>query len=413
MGGASIGAVRLQQALSRYSDWNSNILVREKNTSNPSVVPYSSSAWGKRIGFARFAAERLYLKAFEASKEQHWAFDPALFGTDLTGHPAVVKADVLHLHWINHGFLSTGSLAGLARSGKPLVWTMHDMWPFTGGCHHSGECENYTGRCGNCKFMRRPAPSDLSHSVWQRKERALAGGNLTAVACSEWLADRARRSGLFGQRKVVAIPNPLDTDVFAPVPKQQARRTLGLPENKHLILFAAMRLDAPMKGFAYFREALERLAAAFPESRETTELLLFGQSKEEDFAGLPYKAHALGRLSDSQRIAQAYAAASVFVIPSLEENLPYTIMEAMSCGTPSVGFRIGGIPELIDDGVNGGLAAYRSAESLSGKIAAVLFGEGYEALCDNARVKVVTSYSEKVIAKRYAEVYEGSLPFSV
>lgn len=409
MGGASIGAVRLQQALSRYSDWDSLILTREKNTANPAVLPYSTSGIEKRFAFGRFAAERLYLKAFEKAKEQHWAFDPALFGANLKHHPAITDADILHLHWINHGFLSTRSLAGLALLGKPLVWTMHDMWPFTGGCHHSGECENYTGSCGNCKFLRNPSSSDLSHSIWKRKEKALAPSRLTAVACSDWLAGRAQRSGLFGARKVVSIPNPLDTEVFTPVSKVAARRALGLPEDKHLILFAAMRLDAPMKGFSYFREALERLAQQIPESRENTGLLLFGQSDAKDFEGLPYRAHALGRLSDPQRIAQAYAAASVFVIPSLEENLPYTIMEAMACGTPAVGFEIGGIPELIDDGINGGLATYRSAESLSRKIAEVLYSPGYDRLSENARAKVLASYSEKVIAGRYAALYEETL----
>ncbi|MFT4031415.1 MAG: glycosyltransferase family 4 protein [Siphonobacter sp.] len=407
MGGASIGAVRLQQAFSRYSSLQSHILVQEKNTDNPSITQFDSSWLGKKKKLIRFAGERLFLKACEASKEHHWAFDPALLGLDVTKHPLVQQADLIHLHWINHGFLSTHSLAKLAGMNKPLVWTMHDMWPFTGGCHHSGECDHYTQYCGVCKFLGKPSPTDLSNQVWHRKNTALTNAPLTAVACSEWLAGRARESSLLQNHQVVTIPNPLDTNVFKPTDKTLARRTLGLPTDKHFILFAAMRVDAPMKGFTYFKEALEKMYAEYPETTDQIELLLFGQT--EGVPPLPYPAHSLGRLSDASRIALAYSAASVFVIPSLEENLPYTIMEAMSCGTPSIGFHIGGIPELIDDGLNGALASYRSSTDLKRAIHQTLYSPNYEILRQNARQKVLTQYAEPVIAQRYFDLYKEVL----
>ncbi|OZI09067.1 glycosyl transferase group 1 [Siphonobacter sp. BAB-5385] len=407
MGGASIGAVRLQQALSRYSPLYSQILVQEKNTQNPAIAALDDSWLGKKKALFRFAGERLYLKAYEASKKQHWAFDPAVLGVDVTEHPFVQKAQILHLHWINHGFLSTQSFQKLVETDKPLVWTMHDMWPFTGGCHHSGECDHFINKCGHCKFLRYPSEVDLSNQIWERKQKVMDPANLTTVACSDWLANRARKSSLLKKHTIVSIPNPLDTDVFKPTEKKAARWKLNLPQHKHLILFAAMRVDAPMKGFSYFKEALERLATAHPETKEQIELVIFGQT--EGLPKLPYPAHHLGRLSNPERIALAYSAASVFVIPSLEENLPYTIMEAMACGTPSVGFNIGGIPELIDDGVNGALAEYRSSEDLMRALYQTLYQSDYESLRRNARQKVLTQYAEPVIARRYQTLYEDVL----
>lgn len=404
MGGASMGALRLQQALSRYTPLFSQILVQQKQTSNEAVVAYDDSWWGKKQALSRFARERLYLKAYEKSKEQHWAFDPALYGVDVTDHPFVQKANILHLHWINHGFLSTKSFQKLADLKKPIVWTMHDMWPFTGGCHHSGDCDHYEVECGDCKFLRYPSEIDLSHEIWERKKKVMDPALLTMVACSDWLAHRARQSSLLKDHTVVSIPNPIDTDVFKPIDKKEARWKLNVPQHKHLILFAAMRVDAPMKGFSYFKEALEKMAALYPETKNQVELLIFGQT--QGLPALPYRSHHLGRLSDPERIARAYSAASVFVIPSLEENLPYTIMEAMACGTPSVGFRIGGIPELIDDGINGALADYRSSDDLMRAMYQAIYAPNAKQLQQNARKKVLENYAEPVIARRYEDLYK-------
>ena len=405
LGGAALAAVRLQQALARHTPVQARLLVQEKKTDNPAITSIGEGFPGRQLALARFIGERLVYLPQEISPDKRFAFSPAAFGARLHAHPLVQTADVLHLHWVNFGFLSTHGIGQLAALQKPLVWTMHDMWPFTGGCHHSGDCERFRQSCGQCRFMKRPSAHDLSHRVWHRKQQAYAAARLFPVACSRWLAGRAEAAGLFAGRPIRTLPNPLDTDVFRPIARAEARRALGLPENKKLVLFAAMRVEAPMKGFSFLQEMLQRQAALRP--RADTELLVFGSAKATDFEHLPNKTHALGLLRDPHRMALAYAAADVFVTPSLEENLPYTVMEALACGTPVLGFRVGGIPEMIEHRRTGYLAAYRSAEDLLAGLEFLLSDENATQRSHLARQFVLAHYAEAVVARQYAALYEA------
>jgi glycosyltransferase involved in cell wall biosynthesis len=283
------------------------------------------------------------------------------------------------------------------------------MWPFTGGCHHSGECENYQIECGNCKFLKNPSQKDISRKDWLVKRSAYQPGYFTAVGCSQWLAKRAKNSSLLADFRIESIPNPIDTTVFSPVSKNEARKQLNLPADKHLILFAAMRVNALMKGFFYFQDALTLLKDKHPEFSEHTELIVFGQADDEVLNQLPFKTHKLGHLSDIKQIVLAYNAASVFVTPSLEENLPNTIMESFACGTPAVGFSIGGIPEMINHQSNGYLAEYRSVKSLAAGIQWVLENNGEGKLSKKAREKVMERYAENVVASQYETLYKSLL----
>lgn len=418
-GGAAIACRRLLKALRTHTDMQVQMLVQESKSGQAGIVPLNSSWFSKKKAFLRFVAERLFFLFYEKSKEVRFLFNPAKFGIDITDNQSFKESDIVHLHWTNFGFLSIESLQKIFQTNKPVVWTLHDMWAFTGGCHHSGECENYQKTCGNCvRYLKNPSEDDLSFQVWAEKSKAFQGANLTVITCSEWLRDRARKSSLFQSFKVEAIPNPIDTQVFRPIDKHLARKKFGLSENKQYILFAAMRVDAVGKGFAYFQEALSIFDVrdsmfgldeeSNPEHRiPNIEILIFGQAEASDFQSLPFKVNILGRLSDLETIAYAYSAASVFVIPSLEENLPNTIMESMACGTPVVGFEVGGIPEMIDHTENGYLSKYKSAEDLAKGIQYVLQKSDYQALCDNARQKVMENYSEEVVAKRYQEIYHS------
>jgi len=374
-------------------------------------VPVAESWLDKKRAFARFAFERLYFRLFEKSKEVRFAFSPANTGIDISQHPLVQEADILHLHWVNFGFLSIESLGKLFSLGKPIVWTLHDMWAFTGGCHHSGDCENYQGHCGNClPYLRNPSPDDLSAKVWQRKH--VIFGDITKlppiqiIGCSEWLANRARKSSLFKNLSIDAIPNPLDVHVFKPTAKAEARAKLNLPVDKKLILFAAAKVTVIWKGFDYFQEALRILKEQISKPEEI-ELVILGESDAELNKMLPFKTHALGRISDVEKIALIYSAADVFTIPSIQENLPNTIMEAMACGTPAVGFEVGGIPEMIAHQETGFLATYKSAENFAEGIKWVLFEGDGAVLGENARRKVLENYSQEVVKGRYLGVYRG------
>ena len=395
------------------------MLVQEKKRDYPNVKAIAETWLQKKLAFERFVRERLYFKFQEKNKEIRFAFSPANSGIDISEHPLVQEADIIHLHWINFGFLSLKSLEKLFALNKPIVWTLHDMWAFTGGCHHSGDCENYQFSCGNClQYLNNPSPNDLSNKVWQRKNAILnhslrlrSKHDITIIGCSQWLSNRAKKSSLLKDFLVKSIPNPLDTNLFSPQKKAEARIKLGLPIDKKLILFVAAKVSVIWKGFSYFQEALEILKTQHIHHQEI-ELVILGESDVEIIQKLPFKVHSLGRISDVNQIVSVYSAADVYVTSSIQENLPNTIMEAMACGTPAVGFEVGGIPEMIESyknemPPNGFLAKYKSAESLAKGMKWVLFDANYDELSKNARQKVMDNYSEKVVLEQYLKVYRG------
>lgn len=410
MGGAAIACLRLLAILEQTEGIEVTMLVQEKKRDNPKVKAIVETWLQKKLAFERFVRERLYFKFQEKNKEIRFAFSPANSGIDISEHPLVQEADIIHLHWINFGFLSLKSLEKLFKLNKPIVWTLHDMWAFTGGCHHSGDCENYQISCGNCvQYLKNPSPTDLSNKVWQRKNLIFKKefiAKSTIVGCSQWLSNRAKISSLFKDFSVKAIPNPLDTGLFSPQNKAEVRVKLGLPINKKLILFVAAKVSVIWKGFSYFQEALEILKTQLFNNQDI-ELVILGESDAETIQKLPFKAHALGRISDVNQIVSIYSAADVFVTSSIQENLPNTIMEAMACGTPAVGFEVGGIPEMIESYKNGFLAKYKSDESLAEGIKWILFEANHKELSKNARQKVLDNYSEKVVIEQYLEVYRN------
>lgn len=416
-GGAAIAASRLNKALNN-NGLLSNMLVQGEKGNLQNVESIAQNWFQKKLALLRFALDRYQFAFYEKNKDVRFIFSQAKIGVDVSNHSLIQQSDIIHLHWINFGFLSLNSLEKLFKINKPVVWTLHDMWAFTGGCHYSRECTNYERNCGNCgQFLKNPFENDLSHQVWERKKEVFSKANLTVVTCSEWLAQKARESSLLKDKTIVSIPNPIDTDVFRPIEKNIAKAYFKLFPDKKYILFGAVKISDQRKGFAYFAEALSILKMLlFKPSQATTlnqtskiEIIIFGQSQVSDFEGLPFKVNILGKLSDLEMICKAYSAASVFVSPSIEDNLPNTIMESMACGTPVVGFDVGGIPEMIDHGKSGYLAEYKSSEDLAKGIYWTLFEADYEALANNSRQKVLDNYSEKVIAEKYKKVYQSLL----
>lgn len=409
-GGAAVACKRLMKALQK-SGVEAKMLVRDKTTNDESVIPATLGYLNQKKNFLRFVWERIVIFCSNRlSRKNLFAVSIANSGIPIANHPAVKEADILHLHWVNQGFLSVSEINKLSKLGKPIVWTMHDMWPATAICHHSRDCNNYQSECNNCFFLKHPGRKDLANRIFRKKKKVWARADIQYVTCSHWLQDRTRVSALIDKSRVRAIPNPLDTEFYKKNDQRAARQRFGLPLNKKLILYGAANVTDKRKGIDYYIEACRFIAQQYPESVGDLELVFFGQVKEAIDGQFIFPIHQVGYLTDDELIRDLYNAVDLFVTPSLEENLPNTIMESLSCSTPCVGFEIGGIPEMIDHKQNGYLANYKSAEDLAAGVHWCLWEADYDSLADNARQKVMECYSEEAVADAYIRLYNEILP---
>ena len=398
-----MAASRLMMALIN-NGVKAKMLVRDKDTDSLTVASLPKSPmnrwrflWERWVVFCRLHFQRQHL--FEV--------DIANTGADITKLREFQEADIIHLHWINQGMLSLSGIRQILRSGKPVVWTMHDIWPATAICHVTLGCRHFTSQCHHCRLLPGGGSrNDLSTTIWQKKRRMIENESIYFVACSHWLESEAKKSALLDGQKVTSVPNPIDTHIYKRGNKQEARQRLGLPLDKKLILFASQRVTNENKGMGYLVEACRQLAD-IPQLG----VVILGGHAEEVVSQLPIESFPLGYVNDEQRIVDVYRAADVFVLPSLSENLPNTIMEAMACGVPCVGFRVGGIPEEIDHKKNGYVAEYASALDLAKGIRWILSEADYERLSEQAVHKVVHSYSQRSVASQYMEVYNQALAF--
>lgn len=404
-GGAAVAAHRLMEALNNYGV-KSKMLVRDKQSDDLSVVGLPKSPllrW-------HFLWERLVIFFHLRFSRKHlFEIDIANAGTDITRLPEFKEADIIHLHWVNQGMLSLKDIQKILRSGKPVVWTMHDIWAATAICHYTRGCNNFKTRCCQCAMLPSKGNNDLSARVWHQKERIQDGHTVFFVACSRWLEGMAKQSALLKGHKITNIPNAIDSRVFRPMDKIQARESLGLPVDKQVILFVSQKVTDERKGVSFFIEAIQRMTEADPVMAEQTVIAILGGHSEDVVAQLALPTFPLGYVSDEKTIVTVYNAADVFVTPSLEDNLPNTIMEAMACGVPSVGFNVGGIPEEIDHKKNGYVAAYRDAHDLASGIQWVLREADAGELRSQCLRKVAHCYSQSAVALRYVEVYNQAL----
>ncbi len=329
-------------------------------------------------------------------------FSPALLPDSLPATIAPLQPDLLHLHWLGAGFCQVETLA---RFKKPLVWTLHDSWAFTGGCHVPFACKKYQQQCGACPVLGSSRERDLSRWIWQRKNKSWRNLNLTVVTPSHWLAGCAGVSALFRNARIEVIPNGLDLNLFKPTDKQLARRLLSLPQDKKLILFGAMDSTSdPNKGFHLLLPAITRLASS--GFGDTAELLIFGADRPASPPSFGMKAHYLGQINDDSRLVLLYAAADLFVSPSILENLPNTIMEAMSCKIPCIAFAQGGVEDLISHGQTGFLAEAYQSDDLAVWISRLLANDETRlAMAHRARQMMETKFSIEHVTRRYIALY--------
>lgn len=404
-GGAAVAAQRLCEALND-NGVKAKMMVREKETDDITVVGIKNG-WKTQ---ADFLWERWCVYYHLHFSRQHlWEIDIANTGADITKTREFREADVIHLAWINQGMLSIKTIRKILRSKKAVVWTMHDLWPATALCHYARGCERFKSGCSHCPLLPgRGSRHDLSAKIWLRKVHALDHHNISFVGCSRWLTEQAKQSALLRGQQITSIPNPINNHLYKPADKIEARRRTGLPTDKKIILFVSQKVTDQRKGLHYFKEALEKLANQHPEEKKHITIAILGGHAEE-VGELPFETFPMGYVNDTLKLIQIYNAADVYVLPSLEDNLPNTIMEAMACGVPCVGFYVGGIPEMIDHEKNGYVAQIRNADDMARGIYWVLREADYKALSNNALHKVSTQYSRQTVAMKYIEVYNQAL----
>lgn len=398
--GGFAAAYRLHQGL-RVSGADTTMLVGNKTRDDVTIFASQNKlakGWEKLVPTLDALPLKLYPQRDRDSYSLEWLPDT------ISPHINRLAPDIINLHWINGGYVQIETIAKLK---KPIVWTLHDMWAFTGGCHYSGKCDRYTQSCGYCPQLHSNINWDLSSWVWRRKAKAWQNLNLTIVTPSTWLAERAKDSSLFQGLRIEVIPNALDTQSYKKVDKHIARSILGLPLDKHIVLFGAVNATSTVrKGFHLLCPTLQLLSQS--QWQDKIELVIFGASQPLDSPKFGFKTHYLGRLNDDLSLSLVYAAADVFVAPSIEDNLPNTVMEALACATPCVAFKIGGMSDLIEHQQNGYLAQPFMVEDFAQGISWIIAErDRYSKLSERSRQKVEQEFTLSVQSKRYLSLFQN------
>ena len=401
VGGAAIAAYRILNGLLKLNI-DVKMLVRDKNTDHPHVISMGSNRYVRFINRIRFLWERAILFLYcHFDRRNLFKVSIANTGVALSLHPIIKSADIIHLHWVNQGFLSIKGIKKIVQTGKPIVWTMHDMWPCTGICHHSWGCEQFKYECGSCPLLHSKKQKDLSYRIFKLKKFLIHSG-IHIVTVSTWLKNIAQQSVLTKNLKISVIPNVIDIHIFHPSDKTSARKNLSLPYDKKIVLMGAYRIDDPVKGFDFLKEAMHLVY----HKNQDVVLVLFGSIKQKDFLyNTSFPIIQMGLIKDSSTIAQLYAAADVNIVPSYYETFGQTITESMACGCPSVAFNNSGQTDIIDHQINGYLAKYLDFEDLAEGI--LWCFEHYNLLSIESLKKIEKTYSEEIVAKQYIELYKN------
>jgi glycosyltransferase involved in cell wall biosynthesis len=370
VGGASIAAIRLHLGLLKLGV-NSKLLTLHKSSSNiPEHYQFQPSSNWK---------EKVYLKLRQRNEHKQKTslelfdntslsgeFSMPIASYDITNSPLWDWADVVNLHWVNE-WISLENL--LAKAGKKkIVWTMHDMHLFTGGCHYSHGCEGFKLECKDCPMLQKSNMPQLANQFWKVKTNALKLNKpfLTITSPSSWMAGLVGSSSLLRDFKSMAIPNSLDTNIFKPAPKKQSRQALNLPTEKIILLTVIQSLKDKRKGFQLLLDSLIYL----PEPERFVLLTVGGLNKDIPLHKIEH-IH-LGSLVDERLMAMVYNSADILVHPAVEDNLPNVVVESICCGVPVVGFNIGGMSEMVSNGLNGFLSDITKPEVLAQSIVSVL-----------------------------------------
>jgi glycosyltransferase involved in cell wall biosynthesis len=397
-GGAATAGWRIHDALRHYG-MDSRMLVGRKGRNDPSVTERYSGFAGKAWLRTSPMIEQWLLRMQHSPNPIVHSL--GALPTRTHRHSAIAEADIINLHWINQATISIGEIARLR---KPIVWTLHDTWPFS-GCEHYDDL-SHPGRFSRAYSQESRATGhtgvDLDARNFRRKSQLWQHLDITIVTPSQWLGQQSRKSSLFGAKPHHVIPYPIDLARYRPIPKEAARRVLGLDSSCTILSFLGATSD-PRKGFDLLAAALWKI----PESRRRKLHLLIGGGA---LSGVPsdLTVHDVGRLSDDVSINVFHAAADIFCAPSRDDNLPLTVMEALASGTPVLAFSIGGMPDMIKDNVSGALIAPFDTGAMAAAIDKRI-GVNNGAEAREARESAERIFSPKTIAERYDTLYQSLL----
>ncbi len=398
-GGAAIASFRQYQALKQA---NANVKFLSQLGPDGDVV-LAKSKFKQKLALAKLALTRALDYPYLKNRKDVFKFDSARLGSRIP-NKIIDWADILHFHWINFGFFSLKKLEKVFSLGKPIVLTPHDQWYMTGGCFFPYDCQNFYNSCQNCPMLKFPG---LAEKTFNKKMSIYNKTNLHVIAISNWIAHIVKSSPLLKNTRVTVIPNPINTQLFKPLNKQKIQKKLGLAPNKSTLGFVAYNLNDPRKGGKFLLEALKIFENSF--GREF-QILAIGRVKNPDvFGHFKDKIHFSGYVSSAQKMVELYNAMDVLILPSLSENLPLVILEALSCGVPAVAFNVGGIPDMIEHKKNGYLAQPQDAQDLASGILWVLENRDYQQISSFAHTKVEQNFSYPVVANRLLDLYSELL----
>ena len=395
-GGAARAAYGIHKSV-QESGIDSQMLVQNRLTRDASVVRYRPSP--QFIQRSKRILRRWWLdkaQPAQSNPDQHGRFSDgrSWLGGELAAHFG--SCDLVHLHWVSDFVDFEGFLPAAARR-VPLVWTLHDMNPFTGGCHYDGACGRFEDRCGVCPMLKNPGEIDASRRAWQRKLEIfgrIPADRMKIVTPSKWLSGQAARSSLFKKYEIATIPYGLDTQLFAPRDRGFAREVLGIPSVARVVLFVAQSIRDERKGVRFLMEAVNSMDDVF--------LLSLGSG--DPLAGK--NALHLDLIKDDRLLSLIYSAADAFVAPSVEDNMPQTVLEAMACGVPVVGTRVGGIPDAVRHGETGFLVPPGDSGALRKALDRVLGDAQLRAqFAAQARATAVAEYGLLQQGQAYGEIY--------
>ncbi|WP_316816482.1 glycosyltransferase [Pedobacter nyackensis] len=396
--------LRLDQSL-KSSGVESAVVCLHHTGHSTSANVISSGLFGRIGSKFNIFAERFFSKIL--TRKSSAPFSLQWFGRSAIHHPAVRHADVIHLHWVNDGFLSPKFLAQIDELEKPVVWTFYDSNAFTGGCHDHQNCENYHKECGFCPLLKISGKNDLSHKTWARKKRAYSELNCHIIAADKLMADAVKLSSLMGFREVAIIPRSM-SKVFKPYLKPDAKKILRINSDKFVLMTSfTLLMNDLFRGAFNLIDALNDLAARPGIDQSNFELVILGSKLGETLPEFPFKTTFLGSVSNDEHLSKCYSAADVFIVPSLQDRLEDGVMESLSCATPVVAFETVGTLQVVRHLENGYLAEYGSMEDLATGIEWLYHDENAPDIQKEARRTILTQFSEGVIAEKHLLLYQS------